>query len=237
MNAEQMSGTSQRMKWLGVLGLLVLGVLIPNSPVVKKIPGRDSGIHLYVGRTVLQGGIPYRDGWDHKPPGIYFLNALGLFVGGGSWWGVWVLEFISLSVATILGFLTLQRSFGMFPALFGSVAWLVSLCVLLEGGNLTEEYALPYQFAALYLFMVSESRQRYGWRGFVMGLATAAAFCLRQNLIGVSISVVLYIVFTRIALRNYLRLLVEAAAVFSGVAAGLTMVVVYFVAHDAWADF
>src|SRR5690606_2033536 len=30
--------------------------------------GRDQGIYAAVGRTILEGGVPYRDAFDFKPP-------------------------------------------------------------------------------------------------------------------------------------------------------------------------
>ncbi len=61
-------------------------ILLPNG---IKIPNRDSGAFLYIGQRILKGDIPYRDIWDHKPPCIFFINALGLFIGRGAIWGVW----------------------------------------------------------------------------------------------------------------------------------------------------
>lgn len=38
--------------------------------------GRDHGIYTVVGKGVLAGELPYRDVWDFKPPGIFFVFAL-----------------------------------------------------------------------------------------------------------------------------------------------------------------
>lgn len=223
---------------VAVLGLLIFfGVLIPLSPVVEKVPGRDSGTYLYMGQMILEGGVPYRDGWDQKPPLVYLINALGLWLGSGSWWGVWLLELVSLIVAATLGFRMLQRAFGVSPALFASTAWLVSLGSLLDGGNLTEEYALACQFTTLGLFAVSESRHRYGWRGVAIGLLTAVAFCLRQNLIGTGLSVILYIVLTRLSSHRFGQLIAELVSILIGATAGLAVVGAYLATHGVIADF
>ncbi|MCX8043924.1 MAG: hypothetical protein N3B18_07360 [Desulfobacterota bacterium] len=41
---------------------------------------RDEGLFGYIGQVVLNGGMPYRDAVDHKPPLVYFLYALALTV-------------------------------------------------------------------------------------------------------------------------------------------------------------
>jgi len=43
----------------------------------------DKEISKYAGLVIFKGGVPYRDAFDHKPPLIYFLNALGW--AGSSW--------------------------------------------------------------------------------------------------------------------------------------------------------
>jgi hypothetical protein len=50
--------------------------------------GRDQGIFAVVGRAIRDGGVPYRDAWDFKPPGIYFIYALA----GDAAWGIRAIE-------------------------------------------------------------------------------------------------------------------------------------------------
>lgn len=38
--------------------------------------GRDQAVFAYVGSVMARGGMPYRDAWDLKPPGIYLAYAL-----------------------------------------------------------------------------------------------------------------------------------------------------------------
>ncbi len=52
--------------------------LFPSNPTNMTLAFRDSGVFLYVGWRLLNGDIPYRDVWDHKPPLIYFVDALGI---------------------------------------------------------------------------------------------------------------------------------------------------------------
>jgi hypothetical protein len=54
--------------------------------------GRDQGIYAQVARTVLEGGVPYRDAWDFKTPGIFLVFALAEAAFGAAMWGVRVLE-------------------------------------------------------------------------------------------------------------------------------------------------
>lgn len=219
-----------------LLILLVAEVLLPNSPLLREIPARDAGVFLYMGQQILAGKVPYRDLWDHKPPVAHYLNALALGLAGGSRWGVWLLEFAAVGLLVALLWTLLRRAWGTLPAFLSLVMGLVSLPLALEGGNFTEEYALPLQALALGLFGQAEERGRYGWRGVAMGMAAGLAFFLRQNLVGVWLAVVLYLLITRLPRRRWRRLLEPLATMAAGAAVVFLLVFGYFAAHRALGD-
>ena len=91
--------------------LIALYGLIPISPLFISTIRRDSGVVQYIGWRILNGEVPYRDIWDHKPPIIFFLNALGLWLGNLSPWGIWIIEFLSLAIALFLCYKITSRIF------------------------------------------------------------------------------------------------------------------------------
>ena len=64
--------------FLVVMSGLVLIRCLPE--IVSPLPSNDSGTFLYVGWRWLEGDIPYRDTWDHKPPGIFYDQYFGFMV-------------------------------------------------------------------------------------------------------------------------------------------------------------
>lgn len=54
--------------------------------------GRDQGIFAVVARTLLAGGMPYRDAWDFKPPAIFLTYALARAMWGSSMLAIRALE-------------------------------------------------------------------------------------------------------------------------------------------------
>src|SRR5215510_3053799 len=113
--------------------------LFPCNPNNMTLPSRDSGVFLYVGWRLLSGDVPYRDVWDHKPPLIYFVDALGLTLTPHSLWGVWVLQLIFIFFTLLLVYKLLDREFGIYAALVGTVILTSGLLTILEKGNVTEE--------------------------------------------------------------------------------------------------
>lgn len=59
-------------RWPWFAPLLVALLL---SPTLLYPFARDQAVFTYVGKTIAEGGMPYRDAWDLKPPGIYLAYA------------------------------------------------------------------------------------------------------------------------------------------------------------------
>ncbi|HEX9017548.1 MAG TPA: glycosyltransferase family 39 protein [Anaerolineaceae bacterium] len=214
-------------RWLLFYGLLSAAVLLQSSPWVVQTPGNDSGIFLYFGAQILHGKLPFVQLWDHKPPLVFYLDALGFLLSGGSRWGVWALEVLSLLAASLCAFGFLRRYFGRWAALLAVSGMLVSLSFVLEGGNLTEEFALPFQFAALLLFAGMEDGRRPGWRGYVLGVAMGCAFLLKQTLVGVWLAIGIYLLAAALFTRAYRGLWI-LAQMLAGFAVVLLASLAYF---------
>lgn len=65
----------------GLIGLALLIAL----PILTYPLGRDQGMYANIARTILDGGLPFIDMWDIKPPAIYYIYAAGISLfGSGS---------------------------------------------------------------------------------------------------------------------------------------------------------
>jgi len=202
-------------KLLAIIGALY--VLLPTSPINMQYTNRDSGVFLYVGWRILNGELPYRDVWDHKPPVIFYINALGLIIANGSRWGVWLLEFLSLSFAAFVGFILVRELIDTATAIFSTLLWLLSLVFVIEGGNLATEYTLPLQFAGLWLFMRTFDKSDISfWHWFLIGLTGGIAFFTKQTAIGIWLSIILLLIVYRIRLHQIKKMILELLFFSSG---------------------
>jgi len=199
--------------------------------------GRDSSLFLYVARRVQEGGIPYRDVWDHKPPLIYYLDVIGLTLADRGIPGVAVVEFASMFVAAVVGFWALHRTLGLVPALFGVVAWMAAIAVMLDGGNRPEEYALPLQFGAIALYLAERRSGPSRWRWAAIGITAAFALMLKPTLLGMWAAISLAEAARAWQLRS---LGAVAPAVLLGAVGFLAVILpvgVYLIANGAASDF
>ncbi|KPL78431.1 hypothetical protein ADN00_06830 [Ornatilinea apprima] len=197
----------KRIFWLVLITALAAFTLAYTSPAFTHITDIDSAIFQYAGRGILQGQLPYRDLYDHKPPAIFYLDALGLALGGGSRWGIWTLEVLSLTAAGALCALYLRRFFGKVPTIIATAAFLLNLTFFHQGGNLTEEYALPFQFGALLCLAWWSSGRRPRLSAFALGACVAAASTFKQPLGALAVSIGLFILLETLEKRDMRRLL------------------------------
>jgi hypothetical protein len=217
-------------------GVLAALVLLPLSPAVQRFPFRDSGVFLYAGWRLDEGEVPYAQAWDHKPPLIYFINAAGLALGGVSVWGVWALEWVSLSVACLLAFRLLNKTFDLWAAGAALILMLGAFSILILGGNFATEYALPFQFACLALLAGMHEDRADPLRAFGIGVSAACLFLLKQNLIGLPAVVAVFRLAALWRKNQKGSLLPEAGSAALGAALVILPVLAYFAAHSALAD-
>ena len=184
-----------------LLGFLAMMVLLPIAPHLQVTPSTDLSVFLYIGQRILKGDVPYLDVWDHKGPLVYYIDAVGLGLTGGSRWGVWLLEFVFVVGAAWVGFKLLKQALGTWPALFGMVLLTLQLQLVIDGGNLTEEYSLLFQFSTLWFFW--KALHDKGTMQYIFaGAAAGFCFLLRPNNIGVGLAIALYLTWLAISARK-----------------------------------
>jgi hypothetical protein len=202
-------------------------MLSPLNPLSKGISGTDSSVFLTIAKGMIAGKQPYIDFFDHKGPLIYFIDALGLYIAG--FMGVWLLELLSMCVSVFFAYKT-ARFFGNKLAAFAGTAFaFVVLTDFFEGGNLTEEYVLPFIFISLYLFT------RYYFTmadpGIISIIVSGACFgfslLLRPNMFAVWVSFCIVISIQKILQRDFGGVLRDILFFISGLVIVLLPVFLY----------
>lgn len=124
---------------VALLAAWLVSMVLARANPYLTLPSADGGSFLYIGSRMLAGDELYIDVWDHKGPGIFFVNWLGLALVNNSRWGVWVIEFVSLYFGFLLGYWGVKKRWGEGAALVGLAFSAYGLASVFEKGNLTEE--------------------------------------------------------------------------------------------------
>lgn len=210
------------------LFVLVSIVLSQAAPSVA-LPNRDSGVFLYFGHILLDGHNPYQWIWDNKPPGIFLIDALGLWLGSGSRWGVWFVEWVLCFTAAVSGFAGVRKLWGLPAAGFASLVWLLGLRQVLAGGNLVEEYSLVLSFLALLCFVHStRATRRQAAFDCGIGATLALSFLFRANNIGTQLGIGLSLAVWGLYRNEFIPTLKRLGWMAAGCAAALGLAGTYF---------
>ena len=214
-----------------LLALFITFTVLNQSNPARKWPARDYGIYLYTGGQILEGHLPYETAWESKPPGIFYVDALALWLGRGTRWGVWAVEAVSLLAAIFLSFGLMRRLWGTWAALFGVLAWTYGLNWSLMGGNLTEEYPLPLHFLALWLFPALIAEKRRWFIDLLLGVLFGLCFLFRPNNAVMEAAIIFTLSARRLSLRDIRGLLGQLAWIAVGTALPLGITAAWFQAH------
>ncbi len=200
-----------------LLAFIIFNAVYLLATVSKDLPVRDSGFFQYGASKIIQGEMLYRDLWDHKPPLIFYINSLALFLSNSQTWGIWILELFTLSGASFLSYLILKDKVGVWVAFVVTMLWLVSFYLISQGGNYPEEFGLLLQFLAIFLIL----RERYL---LLLGVIFALAILLKPTLIGIFLAIFIY------KLKYFKQILTGLGLVFLTVS-------VYFFLNGSLGDF
>ena len=84
-----------------------------------------------------------------------------------------------------------EKVFRYFDDLSGSYCRIELVSTILHGGNYTEEFAIPFQVACVYLIMRFERHKKTGM-ALACGASLGMLFFLRQNLISVGLAIIIF---------------------------------------------
>lgn len=183
-----------------------ISTLFHLFPGNGRAPIQDSSAFLYIGKRMIEGKSPYLDMFDHKGPVLYLIQYLGLRISPYNYSGVWLLEVVNMAVTIALqlklaGLFTPRKTVAYLSimAAVGACGWKVW-----QGGNFTEEYALPWIASALYVFFRYFKQGHYRLCHIVfLGIGFAVVFLLRANMIAVWIALIPFVLFQLFREKKY----------------------------------
>ncbi|NQT51650.1 hypothetical protein HQ576_06360, partial [bacterium] len=78
---------------VGWLIAIVIVSLAARVPTLRVPLDQDAAVYTYAADRWLDGGLPYRDAWDHKAPFVYVIYAavrLVAPVSAATPWSLWL---------------------------------------------------------------------------------------------------------------------------------------------------
>lgn len=163
--------------WLAAALAVVFILSLPN---LQYPIGRDQATYCVIAESLLKGKHLYRDLWDNKPPGIFYVYVPIVKLLGRVTWLVGAADLVCVTLA----------AFGTFhfcahylePQACAVAAVLYAYWHSRKGyinAAQPEVFLVLIVFAAFFL-LVHECRRPW-WSSFAAGVATGAAFWIKYN--------------------------------------------------------
>ena len=208
-----------------VFGSIALNFLnLPSSQLFFD----DKEIFKYAGLVIYKGGVPYRDFFDHKPPLIYFFNALSWY---SSLWIPWLLDTLLVLFATLLFYWLCKKSKLARPWILPFIFNLLIRYSLVSFGNgMTREYTAIF---LLIFFCIMQGNAKYKF--FLLGLLTGLSFWMQQDSL-ITLAPFLFYSFYTSAESISIRFGKKALAMTTGFFIVSFPVILYFSSHHSLSD-
>jgi hypothetical protein len=155
-------------------------VLLRALPSLRYPLGRDQATYCVVAQGLLHGQLLYRDLWDNKPPGIFYVYALIVRIFGPVMWSIGIVDILSLLAISICIFYFAKRYLGAPAAAIAVVFYAMWHC---SWGYIhaaqPEVFLMLFVFLAYFLLMSAKARNSS--HDFAAGLMCGAAFWVKYN--------------------------------------------------------
>lgn len=171
------------------LSVLIATMVLVGAPLVVlsqvaaawRFDVVDDQMFGFYGWRIAHGATVYLDVWDNKPPGIYWINALGYLIGGDSYAGVIALTTTALALSLAFFFVIASSVYFRGAAALATIlaSFFIPHAYFQGGTNRTETFLVLFELAAVTCYMRGWARDR-AWKWLLAGMLCGAAFLCKQ---------------------------------------------------------
>lgn len=221
-----------------LVSVIVAFIFLLNSPIHpwRCAPtGTDSSVFKTVAFMMDKGYVPYRDSFDHKGPLLYVINYWGQLVA--YYRGVWVFEMAGMTLTFFMLYKIARLKASISSSVIIVLMALSMLFGFFEGGNFTEEYAMPFIAIGVYVFLDYLLNDNKSYVRIIMSGVSMGAVCLlRPNMIAIWVVFGMAILFIKIREKAWKELNVLAFYFLAGFFVAVVPFVIWLSMNGALSD-
>jgi hypothetical protein len=201
----------------------------------------DAGAFSGSALLLTKGKVLYKEVWDHKPPGVHFLNSIALMIGDRNIDSIRMMEkYFGVLGSVIIFFI----SYLIFRTLFFSALTVVLFQLhfyhnaIFQGGNLTEEYAAIFMMGGVISVLIARNlcvkRKYIHGFSFMAGFLFSLAAFTKEPFILASFPWLLYLILKN--LREWKSAIFRGLYFIIGSMIPFLVILLYLVKNDAVKD-
>ncbi|MBX9852369.1 MAG: glycosyltransferase family 39 protein [Cytophagaceae bacterium] len=168
-------GISLKMEYL-LLAAILFFVTYVRMRLLAFPLERDEGEYAYMGSLILDGIAPYKEAYNMKFPGTYFMYVLNMVLFGETTKGIHLgLLWVNLASIIFLFLLAKKLLNGYYAVIAAGIFALTSLSTTVLGfAAHATHFVMLFALAGLWLTWIAFEKNKLTWyllAGFVLGLA------------------------------------------------------------------
>lgn len=194
---------------------------------------RDEGEYAYAGQLILKGDLPYKDVYNMKFPGVYYMYAFSFkLFGEGITAPRYLVLLLQLSGSFFLFLLARRAIHPLAGWLSASVFMLFNLSLLMQGTQTNAEHFLVAFLTPSLYFLYRGAEKKSISDTLIAGILISFACMMKQHAIIFAAASMLWLIYMR-----GLNILRYAAVYITGVAAPLLLMFLFLWYGGVWDHF
>lgn len=219
-----------------IVSFLFLFILTKSSPLYKINDWYDAQCFFTVGKSMMNGIVPYVDLFEQKGPLLFFIYGIASLFSIKSFIGVFILEVISYTVflyyitKIIEMFIDKKYSYIILPIL----SMLILSSRSFTAGGSCEEFCFPFLAVTLYYFIkYLKSNKLSNKEALIIGIMSGCIFWMKYTLLGFSVGFCIILLIKKIKEKEYIDLLYKILYFLLGILITSIPWIIYFGIHKA----
>ena len=228
--------------WSMLLSALFIGLASKSSPLYPMNDWVDVNCFFTMGRSLLDGMVPYRDLYEQKGPVLYFVFAIISLFSRESYIGVYLLEVVTYGLFLYFSGLIAQLYLGktrIVYLLISIVAALLPMSWSFTHGGSVEQHSLFMLAYALYSFLAAmrEKRALSTKEAILNGVWAGMMLWIKYTMLGFYLGLALFVLVWYLTTgQSWKQLLLTIGQFLLGIAAVSSVVFLYFALNGALSD-
>ena len=211
----------------------------PRVPEEAYFWGYDGAIYNFLGKSWLDGFIPYKDIFEQKGPGAFYIFMLANYIS--THWGVYILQCICLFISLVFSYKIGKLLSNQKGGIIASIASIVYFIAVIDEGGLLEEFNLPFLMISCYLvlkYAQNVSKQvQHPWKyALFYGITFGVSYDLRITNAVSTCAFVACITIFLLYKREFKNLLHNIGGFLLGLVIVTLPFIIYFAYHGALYD-
>lgn len=219
--------------FLLLVAVLVITICSRSSFLYPFNDWVDSNIYFSIGKSMINGAVPYRDLFDHKGPIIYMLHALAAMISYDTFLGVYFIEIICCYLFLVLYYRIMQEYFESETV---SMIVLTLMAVFIYTsksfyyGDSAEELCMPLLVYGLWVSVraLRQNSLPSGKEGIWVGITSACVLWTKFTMLGFYIGWIIIPLYLALKQKQMKKFLILLGNIVLGICVVTLPLAVYF---------